>query len=119
MTMRKFKREVKEDYFDGLQTMTDMFDEFMLVKKGEGLAKRTIDEYYQNYRYLKNYIGKELTADEMTTELFMGWIEYMLEDMEYSPATVNIRVRTNRAFVRYCYDEKGWINEPIHRRFRP
>ncbi|NMD69592.1 tyrosine-type recombinase/integrase [Bacillus sp. DNRA2] len=99
--------------------MSDMFDEFMLIKKGEGLARRTIDEYYINYRYLKEYIGREITAEEMTTELFVGWIEHMIEELDYSPATVNIRVRTNRSFLRYAYDEKGWITEPIHRRFKP
>lgn len=119
MTTRKLKRETKSLSSDIPLTMTDMFDEFMLVKKGEGLAKRTVEEYYTNYRYLKDYIDKEISADEMTTGLFMGWIEYMLEDMEYSPATVNIRVRTNRSFLRYCYEEKQWISEPIHRRFKP
>ncbi|WP_158555994.1 tyrosine-type recombinase/integrase [Peribacillus glennii] len=43
----------------------------------------------------------------------------MLEDLELAPNTVNIRVRTMRAFVRYCYEEKGWITEPVHRRFKP
>lgn len=96
-----------------------MFEEFMLVKKGEGLAKRTIAEHYTNFRYFKDYIGRELSADEMTTELFVGWITYMLEEMDYAPATINIRVRTMRAFLRYIYEEKGWIDEPIHKRFKP
>ncbi|WP_409293860.1 tyrosine-type recombinase/integrase [Peribacillus sp. SCS-26] len=55
----------------------------------------------------------------MTTELFCGWIAFMLEDMELAPATVNIRVRTVRAFLRYAYEDKGWIAEPVHKRFKP
>jgi integrase/recombinase XerD len=43
----------------------------------------------------------------------------MLEEMEYSTATVNIRVKTNRSFLRYCYDEKDWIKEPVHQRIKP
>lgn len=116
---RKYKREPVTKSSEISLTMTEMFDEFMLMKKGEGLAKRTIEEYYVNYRYLMDYIGKELTAEEMTTELFVGWIEHMIEVMDYSPGTINIRIRSNRSFLRYAYEEKGWINEPIHRRFKP
>ncbi len=100
-------------------TMSEMFEEFMLVKKGEGLAKRTISEHYKHFEYFQTYVQRELSAEEMTTELFVGWITFMIEEMDYVPATVNIRVRTMRAFLRYCYEEKAWINEPIHKRFKP
>ncbi|WP_260631356.1 site-specific integrase [Neobacillus niacini] len=100
-------------------SMTEMFEEFMLIKKGEGLAKRTITEHYNNFGYFKDYINRELLADEMTTELFMGWITFMRDEMDYTPGTINIRVRTMRAFLRYCYEDKAWISEPIHKRFKP
>lgn len=100
-------------------TISEMFEEFMLVKKGEGLAKRTISEHYKHFEYFRGYIQRELTAEEMTTEIFLGWITYMLEEMDYAPSTVNIRVRTIRAFLRYCYEDKSWLGEPIHKRFRP
>lgn len=100
-------------------TITEMFEEFMIVKKGEGLAKRTISEHYAHFGYFKDYINREIGTEEMTTELFVGWITHMIEEMDYAPATVNIRVRTVRAFLRYCYEEKAWIDEPIHRRFKP
>ncbi|MEH6991745.1 phage integrase SAM-like domain-containing protein [Neobacillus drentensis] len=100
-------------------SMTEMFEEFMLVKKGEGLAKRTIREHYNNFGYFKDYINRELLADEMTTELFMCWITFMREEMDYSPMAINIRVRTMRAFLRYCYEDKARISEPIHKRFKP
>lgn len=99
--------------------MSQMFELFMLVKKGEGLATRTIDEYYVHYKYFTDYAGEVITKEEMTLELFTGWIVYMEEECGYSPATINIRVRTMRSFLRYCYEDKGWITEPIHRRFKP
>ena len=99
--------------------ITEMFEEYMLVKKGEGLAKRTIQEHYNNFGYFKTYIGKELSSDEMKTELFVGWITYMIEEMNYTPGTVNIRIRTMRAFLRYCYEDKTWISEPVYNRFKP
>src|SRR4051812_15868783 len=81
-------------------TITEMFEEFMLIKKGEGLAKRTVAEYYTNYNYFVDYIGRELSASEMTTEVFAAWITYMIDEMNYAPATINIRVRTMRSFLR-------------------
>lgn len=39
----------------------------------------------------------------MTTELFLGWITFMVDEMDYSPYTVNIRVRTMRSFLRYVF----------------
>jgi integrase/recombinase XerD len=100
-------------------SISEMFEEYMLVKKGEGLAKRTIAEHYKNFTYLKDYLRAEISASEMTTELFMEWITYMLEEKDYAPGTINIRVRTVRSFLRYAHEEKGWIAEPIHRRFKP
>src|SRR3954464_14995778 len=55
----------------------------------------------------------------MKTEVFMGWITYMIEEIDYTPGTVNIRIRTMRAFLRYCYEDKMWLSEPVHKRFKP
>lgn len=119
MKVRKYARDLKPTQ-DGaeMRTMTAMFEQFMFIKKAEGLAPRTLAEYHTNLDYFMRYTGGDLTPDEMTTELFVGWIEYMLTELDYSPHTVNIRVRTMRAFVRYCYEDKGWISEPIHKRFK-
>ncbi|WP_423410227.1 tyrosine-type recombinase/integrase [Heyndrickxia sp. MSNUG] len=114
---RKYKRNTSANINE--LSMTEMFEEFMLIKKGEGLAKRTVAEYYTNYQYFVDFIGRELTASEMTSELFASWITYMSDEMSYAPATINIRVRTMRSFLRYAYEDKQWIDEPIHKRFKP
>jgi integrase/recombinase XerD len=59
-------------------SISQMFEDYMLIKKGEGLAKRTFAKHYNNFGYFKEYINRELSADEMTTEIFLGWITYML-----------------------------------------
>jgi integrase/recombinase XerD len=115
--MRKYKRSTGA--ITSELSMTEMFEEFMLIKKGEGLAKRTVAEYYTNYQYFVDYIGREMTASEMNSELFASWITYMSDEMSYAPATINIRVRTMRSFLRYAYEDKQWIDEPIHKRFKP
>lgn len=118
--MRKGIRRYKREHTDDVALlMSEMFDEFMLVKRGEGLARRTLEEHVKHFEYLIDYIGRDLSAEEMTTDTFTEWISWMLEEKDYAPATVNIRVRTVRAFLRYCYEDKSWINEPIHRRFKP
>ncbi|WP_102346840.1 tyrosine-type recombinase/integrase [Bacillus sp. Marseille-P3661] len=118
--LRKFKRNtfVDSSKVEGL-TMREMFENFMIIKKSEGLSKRTIDEYYINFDYFLRYTGDDLTGEQMTTERFVRWITHMREEQDLAPATINIRVRTMRAFVRYCYEEKAWISEPIHKRFKP
>jgi integrase/recombinase XerD len=117
---RKFKREQSAPKTnEQTYTMTEMFERFMLIKKSEGLARRTIKEYYINFDYFMRYTGKDLSEEEMTMEQFCGWISHMAEEMELAPATINIRVRTMRSFIRFCYEEKGWVTEPIHKRFKP
>jgi integrase/recombinase XerD len=109
----------KKTYIDSnIQTLDEMFVKFMTAKKIEGLAPRTINEYYQHDDYLKEYIGEDMTNENVTTEDFQGYIGYMLNEKELAPMTVNIRMRTMRAFIRYCY-KKGFIETSIHEDFKP
>jgi integrase/recombinase XerD len=110
------KTKTKAD--SNILTLDEMFQKFMTAKKTEGLASRTLDEYYNNYGYLKGFLGTDMTNENVTTEDFQGYIGYMLHEKELAPMTVNIRIRNMRAFIRYC-NKKGWINEPIHEDFKP
>jgi integrase/recombinase XerD len=98
--------------------MAEMFERFMSFKNSEGLAQRTIEEYGQHFQWLCEYFGKDLSKEEMTTPVFLGWIDFMVHEKQLKPMTVNIRVRTMRAFLRYCFLE-NLIDEPIHERFKP
>lgn len=120
-TVRKYKRgegikSIKKvtDNF----TLFELFERFMSVKKTEGLATRTIEDYFTNFSYFKNYLAEDLPAEEITIEVFRGFIGYMLHEVELSPVTANIRIRTMRAFIRFCYNE-GYIDTPIHEKFKP
>ncbi|ETI67255.1 tyrosine-type recombinase/integrase [Neobacillus vireti] len=121
-TVRKYKRGEStgrntKKILDAL-TLDEMFDKFMTFKKTEALAPRTIREYYIHFDYLKEFLGNDLTNEIVTLEDFRGYIGYMLHDKELSPMTVNIRIRTMRAFIRFCYTE-GYIGTPIHENFKP
>jgi integrase/recombinase XerD len=106
-------REVTETF-----TMSEMFERFMWFKHSEGLAPRTIEEYQIHFQWLLDYLGQDLSRGEMTLEVFREWVDFMLNDKGLQPTTVNIRVRTMRAFLRWCYLEK-LIDTPIHERCKP
>ncbi|KKK39497.1 integrase [Mesobacillus campisalis] len=99
-------------------TLFEMFERFMNYKQTEGLAKPTIQQYYEHFRYLSEYSGGDLVNSNIKVEFFREYIGFMLHDKGLAPATANVRIRTMRAFLRYCFQE-GWIQEGIHERIRP
>jgi integrase/recombinase XerD len=120
--IRKYKRgqgngKSTKKVLDEL-TLDEMFYKFMTFKKTEALAPRTLSEYYIHFEYLKGFLGEDMTNESITLEDFRAYIGYMLHDKELKPMTVNIRIRTMRAFIRFCYTE-GFIENPIHENFKP
>jgi integrase/recombinase XerD len=47
----------KTNVDSNILTLDEIFNKYMIVKKTEGLAPRTIAEYYNNYELLKEYLG--------------------------------------------------------------
>ncbi|QIZ07646.1 tyrosine-type recombinase/integrase [Priestia megaterium] len=95
-----------------------MFQRFMWFKHSEGLAPRTIEEYRIHFQWLLDYLEGDLSSEEMTLEVFREWVDFMLNEKCLQPTTVNIRIRTMRAFLRWCYLEE-LIETPIHEKFKP
>lgn len=100
-------------------TLYDMFKRFMIDKRAEGLADSTIEGYEITFGYLMDYLGGDLANEEITTDVFLEYKDYMLNDRCFAKGTVNVRVRPIRHFMRYCYEAKDWIYEPIHEEFTP
>ena len=103
----------KEEY-----SIRDLFDIFLTDKSIEGLSERTLHDYNVHFDYLLRFLGEEITNDQFSKELFKSYIAYMLHERGLSPVTANVRIRTIRAFLRYCYFN-GNIDEPIHEHFKP
>ncbi len=103
-----------EHYF----TLYEMFQQFMNFKHTEGLAEPTLQCYYEHFNYLTDFSGGDLLNEEVTLEAFREYIAFMLQEKKLAPTTVNVRIRTMRAFLRHCFQE-GWIQQPIHERFKP
>ena len=99
-------------------TLHEMFEKFMNYKVTEGLAEPTIQCYYEHFHYLNEYLQGDLSNEEVNLETFRGYIGYMLNEKKLAPTTANVRIRTIRAFLKYCYQE-SWIEEPIFERFKP
>lgn len=99
-------------------TLGEMFERFMLYKKTEGLTKVTINDYYLHYNYLMDFLERDIEKEEITLELFRDYISYMINEKGISPVTANVRIRTMRALLRFCYLE-NYIDTPIHERFKP
>jgi len=90
--------------------------EFLLTKKLEGLSECTLRDYVNHFQYLNNWILYEY-CEETDIEnrfvdkgLFMAYIGYMI--LQFKPATVNIRLRTMKCYLRYLFVE-GIIKEDI------
>lgn len=97
--------------------LIEAHDKFMFAKKIEGLSTRTIDDYDKNFRYLINFLGDDLLLEEFSVDKVREYISYMTNTRELSNYTVNIRVRTIKAFLRFCYLEE-MIPKDINRRIK-
>ncbi|WP_108669293.1 tyrosine-type recombinase/integrase [Peribacillus acanthi] len=117
-TLKQSEKRTAVSNIIGKLTLKEMHLNFMRFKRAEGLAPRTIDGYEETFGYLLDYLGRNLTKKEMTTDLFVAYKDFMINDKGYSPHTVNVRIRTLHTFLKFCFEE-GYILEPIHIKIKP
>ena len=97
-----------------LDTITGLYERFCKYKQTEGMSERTLKDYKSHFHYLMKFLDDEdISRSEMTRDLFREYISWMLYEWGLSPVTVNVRIRTLRAFLRFSYKE-GYIQQPIH-----
>lgn len=101
-----------------------LFEQFKEIKKAEGIANSTIDQYVDNYSYFVKYLNlvnldrdfRNITEDELR-----DYIVYMREEIvrfdehKYktdsertvglAPSTINTRMKTIRVMFNCLYDE--------------
>ncbi len=97
---------------------------FLRAKKHEGLKPRTLTDHESHYRYLQRWLVEQyptLKLDELTADHVRQYVGHMLTEQTLynghptlqsyntakglSPATVNIRIRTLKCFLRFLHDE--------------
>ena len=94
--------------------LVDCMNGFVNYKQTEGMSQRTLKDYQSHFHYLMKFLEDEdISRKEMTKDVFREYISWMLYEQGLSPVTVNVRLRTLRAFLRFCFKE-GYIEQPIH-----
>jgi integrase/recombinase XerD len=97
-----------------LDTITGLYERFCKYKQTEGMSEWILKDYKSHFHYLMTFLDDEdISRSEMTRDLFREYISWMLYERELSPVTVNVRLRTLRVFLRFCYKE-AYIQQPIH-----
>ncbi|WP_240375440.1 tyrosine-type recombinase/integrase [Bacillus piscicola] len=103
-------------------SLHELYDRYMSVKKAQGLSPTTIRDYDIHFGWFIDFLEevagiKDLENEEIVPEVFTEYIRFM-SDKGLKATTINVRVRTLRAFIRWCYEEQ-YINEIIHDKFKP
>lgn len=114
--VKPMESKEKESGAISIQEFVDKQKDFMLAKKLEGLAGRTMTDYVNHFQYVNNWISEEYTDSTVTSDryiekgLFMGYVGHMIS--QFKPSTVNIRLRTLRCYLKWLYSE-GLTKEDI------
>ena len=110
---------VRTEHID-LEMFKDYFEEFISLKSLEGVAPRTIHDYKKNHEYLINFLEgmtRSSTNRVVDIHLLRSYLNHMINDMEYKPSTVNIRLRTLKTYLRWLYRER-YINDDLSIRIK-
>ena len=84
----------------------DVFNNFIELKTLEGLAPRSIKDYINHMNYFKGYMEEQqrtYSIRSVEIDTFRSYIYYMVQEKQYKPCTINIRLRTMRAYLKWLY----------------
>ena len=130
--MRKMKKErtnhaVSCEHLEKVSppvSLDELMNEFILTKKAERSAERTINDYLTHFRYFRTWLDNHypnIKFREITQKTLLEYITFMTnEKLQYddhsshqhrskrgivglSPMTVNVRIRTLKAFFNWCH----------------
>ncbi|MCM3272976.1 tyrosine-type recombinase/integrase [Paenibacillus elgii] len=106
-------------------SMDELYETFYSAKVAEGVSKRTLETYEENYRFLCDYLAMTDTPREInsvTTEILRKYITWMLNDKRkweghahkseanmtkgLSAVTVNTRLKGLRTMFNFLYAEE-------------
>jgi integrase/recombinase XerD len=52
-----------------------------------------MEEYHLHFKWLLDYLEQDLSREEITLEVFLERIDFMINEKGLQPTTVNIRIR--------------------------
>jgi integrase/recombinase XerD len=111
--VRKGRRIVSAPKVNFYLMLVEMFERFLVAKRAEALAARTLNDYETHFGYFYEFLEGDMKAEDISVDLLREYVAYMINDRGLKPMTVNLRVRTSRAFMRFCYNE-SYIDPPVH-----
>lgn len=94
-----------------LKDFMDLHPKFIEQKTLEGLASRTLRDHEKHMGYFKKYLEEDERSKldrYVETDIFRGYLAYMVHQTELKPCTINIRLRTLKCYLKWLYDE-GYI----------
>lgn len=107
------REQVKKDGFV-IGDFLRLHEQFMTVKKLEGLAVKTIEDHLKFMRYFSDWMKDDVKDYEnrfVEKVIFLEYIAYMYSK-GFKPCTMNLRLRTLKCYLRWLYSEK-LINDDI------
>ncbi|WP_088833432.1 tyrosine-type recombinase/integrase [Paenibacillus tyrfis] len=114
--------------------MDELYETFFNAKIAEGVSKRTLESYEENYRFLCDYLAMTDTPREVnsvTPKVLRSYITWMLRSKRkweghahkaerdktvgLSEVTVNTRMKGLRTMFNFLYDEDLIETNPFHK----
>lgn len=82
--------------------------EFLLVLRGKGRVKDTIDKYHRHLSLWREWLAQRgvVELNEVTTLLLREWCAEIQERPDWSTATARFAVSVVRSFFSWCNDEE-------------
>lgn len=108
--------EIKATYFT-VQDFMDKQKDFLIYKRSQNLAPRSLYDYDRCFLYMNNYVN-EVYSDKSVRydiNLIRSYISFMLENV--SPNTVNIRIRYLKVYLQFL-EQEGYVKDRINERVK-
>lgn len=87
-----------------------LHQKFIRDKTLEGLAQRTLLDHETHFKYLTDYLEEEYRSTinrmALTGDVLKGYIYHMVQEKQYKPCTINVRMRTLKCYLKWLFNEK-------------
>lgn len=85
-------------------TITEIFEDFIISRKTKGLAEKTLQSYRQHFRAIAKHLDISQPIDSLSKSDLDDMIASM-RDADLSPNSINSYTRTLKSFFSWCNEE--------------
>ena len=86
------------------KTMAEIFENFIVSKKAQGLAEKTITSYVSQFKAIGRHLDVDVPIENITGSELNGMIASM-RDSELAANTISSYVRVLKVFLSWCNEE--------------